>query len=274
MNHAGRMPLFSNGVWSLIFAVLAAGATLLVLAVPTEAQENTARNSAQAWQNSDRAASQAEPSGRELRQAEPNDLQGELAGEEVDAQDRNANGVVDLATIQAENCTIDPAGATLTIEDSDGTTGLLADGANVEMEATDTEIRIVGTGPDGDIFFGTVGGEGAQFVGDATVLRSTGVDCAGGGDGDAVDDDVADGDVDDATDDQYGDGVNDGDVVDGDVVDGDVADDAAADVVDDTVPDKPLPNTGGVPLYGLLIVGFALVCGGSVVLRSGIRREG
>jgi hypothetical protein len=49
-------------------------------------------------------------------------------------------------------------------------------------------------------------------------------------------------------------------------------------VINDTVPDKPLPNTGGMPLSGLplsglLLVSFALVCGGSVVLRSGIRRK-
>lgn len=85
----------------------------------------------------------------------------------------------------------------------------------------------------------------------AKAVESSGIACDARDDGDDDDDNGA-------SDDQYR---------------NDDAGDDNDDVIDDSVPDKPLPNTGGMPLSGLLIVGFALVCGGAVVSRSGIRRE-
>ena len=43
---------------------------------------------------------------------------------------------------------------------------------------------------------------------------------------------------------------------------------AEDDVIDSTVPNQKLPDTGGVPLSGLLLVGFALICTGSAILRG------
>lgn len=40
------------------------------------------------------------------------------------------------------------------------------------------------------------------------------------------------------------------------------------DVINSTVPNQKLPDTGGMPLSGLLIVGFALICTGSAILRG------
>lgn len=44
--------------------------------------------------------------------------------------------------------------------------------------------------------------------------------------------------------------------------------DGGDDVIDDTIPNKPLPNTGGMPLLGLLIVGLALTGAGFSILRG------
>jgi len=151
------------------------------------------------------------------------------------------------------------AGASITVEDGDGTQGTFTDGVNATITANG-ELTITVTGDPTAVS----GGDGTLGVEGVTVVSTTGVSDAT--DVDVTDVDVTDVDVtDDATDDQYGDDVAD------DTVDDDVADDAS-DVLDDTVPDKPLPNTGGMPL-SVLIVGFALVCGGSVILRSGIRRK-
>lgn len=43
-------------------------------------------------------------------------------------------------------------------------------------------------------------------------------------------------------------------------------------VIDDTVSDKPLPNTGGVSLVGLVVFGSFLVSAGFMILRPVIRR--
>jgi hypothetical protein len=43
------------------------------------------------------------------------------------------------------------------------------------------------------------------------------------------------------------------------------------DVIDDTTSKKPLPNTGGVPLYVLLASGLFFGCVGLYLIRSTIR---
>jgi hypothetical protein len=44
------------------------------------------------------------------------------------------------------------------------------------------------------------------------------------------------------------------------------------DVITETIPDRPLPDTGGTPLFGLAVIGLACVGLGVAVLRSAIRR--
>ena len=44
------------------------------------------------------------------------------------------------------------------------------------------------------------------------------------------------------------------------------------DVIDDTVTDKPLPDTGGIPLIGLVAFGSFLLSAGFMILRPVIRR--
>lgn len=46
-----------------------------------------------------------------------------------------------------------------------------------------------------------------------------------------------------------------------------------ADVVDGTTPNKPLPDTGGLPLAGLVVIGLALVGIGGSIVRAGVERR-
>ncbi|MEJ7632493.1 MAG: LPXTG cell wall anchor domain-containing protein [Rubrobacteraceae bacterium] len=39
-------------------------------------------------------------------------------------------------------------------------------------------------------------------------------------------------------------------------------------IIDSTIPNQKLPDTGGMPLSGLLVVGFALICAGAAILRD------
>lgn len=193
----GAKALRIGNMQAIAACVLMSGTMLLAvlaLAASAWAQDTSAGDGeGSGWLAANRGASLDPPSEPE-RPANPRQAEEDLAGASVDAQDTNGNGVVDLATIQAEDCSVAPAGATLTIQDGDGTTGLLEDGANVEITATETEVTIVGTGPDDDIVFDEVGGSDDAFSGDATVLSSTGIECGepdgggGGGDGDGGDD--------------------------------------------------------------------------------------
>lgn len=82
---------------------------------------------------------------------------------------------------------------------------------------------------------------------------------AGGGDGTASDDQYDDGNGDDTT----------GDDTTGDDTTGDTTDVTEDDgVIQETIPNQKLPDTGGMPLSGLLVVGFALICAGSAILRG------
>jgi hypothetical protein len=45
------------------------------------------------------------------------------------------------------------------------------------------------------------------------------------------------------------------------------------DVIDDTISDEPLPNTGGVPLFGVGFFGFLCVFAAFALLRPAIRRD-
>jgi hypothetical protein len=45
------------------------------------------------------------------------------------------------------------------------------------------------------------------------------------------------------------------------------------DVIDDTISDQPLPNTGGVPLLGLVAFGSIFIFGAFAVLRPVVRRD-
>ena len=197
----------------------------------------------------------------------------------------DTNDPPDLVVIAANDCTVSP-GASVTLEDGDGTRARLVDGARqVTIAAPNGKPEIQASGgdfigdhatfPDGDTSFDTDG--------DYTVAASEGIECegsgaqTGGGDGNAGEDlDCEDFATTKAAQKEYDSDTSDPNGLDPDG-DGNACepfeDDAGeggpaqtqygavndpADVVDDTTPGKPLPKTGGIPL--VLGAGVLLAC--------------
>lgn len=131
-----------------------------------------------------------------------------------------------LITIAVSGCTVSE-GASVTVEDGDGTTARFVDEQRgIEITGVNDEIRI--EGPPGD-FIGNhaeTSDPGFDADGDYAVVRSTNISCltAGTPSGEG-DEGAADNGPDDQ---QYG--------------------DRKENVIIKTVPDKPLPKTGGFPL--------------------------
>ena len=152
-----------------------------------------------------------------------------------------------IITIAATGCTV-AAGASITLEDGDGTRAIFTDGdRGITIVSQDGHPRI--EGPVGD-FVGNharfpTSDESFDTDGDYTVVSSTGVtDCTGGGAAPAED--------------QYGSG-NDGT--------GNV--DNPKDVVPDTTSSKQIPDTGGPPYlaFGTIILMLAALLVGRGILR-------
>jgi hypothetical protein len=154
-----------------------------------------------------------------------------------------------LITIAARDCRVSE-GASVTLEDGDGTRARFVDGQRgIKITATSSQIRI--EGPTGDFI-----GNHAIFPtsdtsfdtdGDYAVVTTTGINCQGTGmpdDQQPADDNAA------AT--QYG------------------AEDKEAPVIAETIPEKKiLVDTGGpnVAMIGVLLVSVGLVGLGILVLR-------
>ncbi len=153
----------------------------------------------------------------------------------------NNNSPPDVIVVAASGCTV-AAGASITLEDGDGTRAIFTDGdRGITITSQDGRPRI--EGPPGDFI-----GDHATFPssdksfdtdGDYSVVSSTGVtDCRGG---------TA------PVDDQYGSGnVNNPD-----------------DVVPDTTSTKKIPNTGGPPY---LAVGALLFLCAALLVGRGVLR--
>src|SRR5919112_819010 len=184
------------------------------------------------------------------------------------------NGI-DQIIIETENCELTAQGNDLTITMSDrGVPFRMRDGdnADITLEADGTIVangrstlgksfpEAVRDNPDKLIVPIPVDPENDVFPRGPNdtfpIISSTGI----GGDGchvveDANANNTADnGSIDDAS-------TNSGDV------------NSKGDVVPDTISDKPLPNTGGVPLFALAISAIFFVGGSILLLRSTIRRN-
>jgi hypothetical protein len=159
----------------------------------------------------------------------------------------NNNSPPDVIVVAATGCTV-AAGASITLEDGDGTRAIFTDGdRGITIVSQNGHPRI--EGPVGDFV-----GDHARFPtsdesfdtdGDYSVVSSTGVTgCTGGGAAPAED--------------QYGSGNNDTGNVDN-----------PKDVVPDTTSSKQIPDTGGPPYlaFGALILMFAALLVGRGVLR-------
>jgi hypothetical protein len=175
-----------------------------------------------------------------------NDGQGPPAGTPVNAQNtNNPSSPPNLFTIPAQNCTVADTGASVTLEESDGTQGRMVDGQGVKITATDAQIRIEMLN-DGDVF-----GDVAQFSGSdrafdtgnaITLVSSAGITCAGGGTGQNQS----------STPERS----------------------TLSNVIKRTAPKKRLPPTGGLPMYvmvtGSILAGTSLL-GLGIVIRRGPR---
>jgi hypothetical protein len=154
----------------------------------------------------------------------------------------------DLITIAARDCRVSE-GASVTLEDGDGTRARFVDGQRgIKITATSGQIRL--EGPNGD-FIGdhavSQSDPGFDTDGDYAVVTTTGINCQGTGtptNQQPADDNAA------AT--QYG------------------ADAKEAPVIAETIPDKKiLVDTGGpnAAVIGVLLVSVGLVGLGILVLR-------
>ena len=174
----------------------------------------------------------------------------------------NNNSPPDAVLVAADDCTVSP-GASITLEDGDGTRARFVDGElEVTISEQDGSPKIEGpvddyigdhaTFPDSDTAFDTDG--------DYSVVSSTGITCEGGdpandGTTPPADDKVG------PADDQY------------DKIEkpggppGDVSN--PKDVVPDTDVSKKVPVTGGPPLVlgALVLLGAALIAGRGVLKR-------
>src|SRR5215210_710369 len=173
----------------------------------------------------------------------------------------NTNSPPDLIEVAASDCTVSP-GASITLEDGDGTQAIFTDGEReITISTQDGSPTIMGppddyigdhaTFPDTDTAFDTDG--------NYTVVSSTGITCEGG---DAADDNATPPAGDKKVtpvDDQYKPGEKPGDV------------DNPKDVVPDTaVNGRKIPNTGGPPyiaLAAIALLSVALIAGRGI-LRS------
>ena len=161
----------------------------------------------------------------------------------------NNNSPPDVIVVAASGCTV-AAGASITLEDGDGTRAIFTDGDRaITIISQDGRPRM--EGPPGDFI-----GDHARFPtsdeafatdGDYSVVSSTGVtDCTGGNAG---------GDDADAAQDQYDDP-------------GDVSN--PSDTVPNTSSNTQIPDTGGPPYLalGALLLMFGALLVGRGVLRS------
>lgn len=164
----------------------------------------------------------------------------------------NTNDPPDVVVVAADDCRVSP-GASITLEDGDGTQATFTDGdRGVTITAPDGRPRI--EGPTGDFI-----GNHARFPtsdtafdtdGDYSVASSTGITCGRGG---AAQDDTT------PADDQYSSGKT----------PPPAAVDNPKGVVPETTIEKKVPDTGGPPLIAL---GALVLLSVSVVVGSRILR--
>ena len=136
----------------------------------------------------------------------------------------------DLVTIDAEGCTVEE-GASVTLEDGDGTEALFVDGQlGIEITSTGDQITIEGPNDDyiGDHAF-SQSDPGFDTDADYVVSTATGIACRGGGAAPGPDDQ------------QYDD--------EGTITKG------TDEVIVDTIPQTKLPDTGGARFGALLWLG-------------------
>ncbi len=177
-----------------------------------------------------------------------------IAGQTAFIEDQDDDGTVDtVGPIAVAGCTVDD-GATIVVEDEDGTQVELVNGLNATITGASNAITIEGTGANGTFENLNATGGDRQFgsAGETQtgmVISSTGIVCGGSGGtgGNGTASDGADDGPDDA---QYG--------------------NREETIIVGTIPDKRiLVDTGGpgLPMIGGMILAVGLVGLGVVLLR-------
>ena len=201
MNHARGAPSVSGGKWKLIFAALAAWTILLVLAVPAAAQESrSAEGEAETATSSETRAQEGDENlvfqeGKDTvvttqatqEQAAQEDSE-PLEGAEVDTRSTDPDIYVEVINITRPTCTA-KQGASVVLEDEDGTQADFLDNDNVQITETREGLRLKSNQNDdssdnNDIEALNVrGGDDVLDTGGLTVVTSTDITCEDGGDG-------------------------------------------------------------------------------------------
>lgn len=193
---------------------------------------------------------------------------GDLAGKEATASDANEDGdrSTDLVTIEASDCIVEQ-GATITFRDKNGVVGVVVDGFNAFITSNGKEVQVRGTDPDSNnepiLFIARDRLKGSKL----DVTDSTGINCAAesttptSDSGDKTTGNNSNDNVDTTTD------RNTNHSVSNDQSSSGTSKNGAHEVIRDTIPNKPLPDTGGVPLWPVAILAFLVVGAGLAVVR-------
>lgn len=188
------------------------------------------------------------------------DGSGPPAGTQVTTENPdNPSSPPNLFTIPVADCTVANTSASVTLDDGDGTQGRVVDGQGVEITATANQIRIEILN-DGDTFsdvaeFPDPNDEAFDTGGDdETVVTSTGITCADSGStGQDQNNQVDEASQNDVSTPER------------------TRRERRDRVMRNTIPRKPLPPTGGLPVY-LMVSGTVLAGTGLVGLGLVIRR--
>ena len=283
---------------AIVFAALLA--LTLILASPAEAQgvANTQYEFDDSEQEVQGSGQQAAAEAGEEDDAQATTRATDpLAGETATLENRTSNGgdAVDLITIEVADCIVQP-NATVTVES--GNQQVEVSGSQNDIDTTADGEQVTITGPNGDdIVADNIRNLGA---GTGNVISSTGITCGRDDDGNdgsnnanPADDGAGDGDGDDArtaeelqdlsceallaqfragsgSAAQYGDAVA--------LADADVQARIEVcleqEVVEGTAAGEDLPDTGGVSLLGLAVLGVVSAAAGLFVIRGDRRRDG
>ncbi len=275
----------------MVFLSTILACLMLFCATPVEAQEAASDTQyAPADDSRRQTKTKAQPDSKEnkpqVAAAQTGGTLMDRAAQIIESTDDSDGTIANRVVIRNANCDVDD-GATITIRDADGTEITLTDGGNVDIEQDQGRIVIVGNGEDQN--FRGVNISGGDFgpsdsTETGTVVRSTGITC-GRADGDN-DDDENNGRVRtanelialdceellerlrDREEGQYASR----DVFTNSDVEERIEECREQEVIDDTDTGDDLPDTGGLPLLGIAVLGIASIVAGASVIR-GVGRE-
>lgn len=263
---------------------------MLFRVVPVQAQETASDTQYTPADDSRRQTeTKAQPNSKEnkpqVAAAQTGGALADRAAQIIESADDSDGTTANRVVVGNVNCDVGD-GATITIRDADGTEITLTDGGNVDIEQGQGRIVIMGNG--GDQNFRGVNISGGDFGPSdstemGTVVRSTGITC-GRADSDKGDN----GDkgrvkaVDNLLDlncqellqrsrdnivGQYGNPFTNA------AVEARIEVCLEQEVIDDTDTGDDLPDTGGLPLVGLVVLGIASIAAGASVIRGVGRGE-